>query len=334
MTVFDRRDRRCFLSSRLPARLLRTVLVFAAVCSVFVPFSVQPADAGLFSKLLGEATPKAVEGMTMADVTLLSPNEAPGILTESCECAVVDYSNTADGYVMVQYTAPNINRIRCQVSGPVETYPYTLIPGEWAALPLSEGSGDYRVSVLENIDGTKYAQVMSCTFHAELSNEFAPFLRSNLYVNYEKAPNAIATAAMLTEGVTDTLDKVSVIYDFVINTLSYDKQLASTVTSGYISDIDTVLAARSGICFDYAALMTGMLRSTGVPCRMIFGYTGELYHAWISVWVEGEGWVDDVIRFNGEQWERMDPTFASSNSSKEVVRYVGNENNYTAKYFY
>ena len=321
---------------RFFSRTLACVLCAAAVFSFAVPAPEASASlSDLFSKLTGKpSVPKAVEGKTMADVTLLTPNEAPGIAVESCEVATVDYSNICDGYVMVKYTAQTNNKIKCQIHGPVETYPYTLIPGEWAALPLSEGDGEYRVSVLENIGGTKYAQVMSCAFQAVLTSEFGPFLRSNLYVNYEKAPNAIATAEMLTEGITDTLEKVNVIYDFVIRTLTYDKQLAATVTSGYVSDIDSVLAAKCGICFDYAALMTGMLRCSSVPCRMIFGYTGELYHAWISVWVEGEGWVDDIIRFNGEEWERMDPTFASANTSKDVVEYVGNEENYTAKYFY
>ncbi|MDO5445758.1 MAG: transglutaminase-like domain-containing protein [Eubacteriales bacterium] len=325
-------DKLFHFSARTIACILCAVLLFT--CAGQAP-EAHASLSDLFSKISGKSSvPKAVEGKTMADVTLLTPNEAPGTAVESCDVATVDYSNICDGYVMVKYTAQTSNRIKCQIYGPSETYPYTLTPGEWAALPLSEGDGEYRVSILENIGGTKYAQVLSCAFYASLTSEFGPFLRSNLYVNYEKAPNAIATAEMLTEGITDTLEKVNVIYDFVIKTLTYDKQLAATVTSGYVSDIDSVLAAKCGICFDYASLMTGMLRCSGVPCRMIFGYTGELYHAWISVWVEGEGWVDDIIRFNGEEWERMDPTFASANTSKAVVEYVGNEDNYTAKYFY
>lgn len=317
---------------------LRTAACLVCISALLLSAVPGPeASAGLsdlFSKLKSADAPMAATGKTMADVTLLTPNSAPGTVTESCEKAVIDMSNISDGYVMVQYTQQTPNRVKCQIQGPTETYPYTLLPGEWAALPLSEGSGEYRVSVYENIGGTKYAQVVSAAFRADLTNEFGPFLRSNLYVNYEKAPNAIATAQMLTDGITDTLEKVRVIYDFVISTMTYDRELAATVTAGYVSDIDSVLAAKTGICFDYAALMTGMLRSTSVPCRMIFGFTGDLYHAWISVWVEGEGWVDDVIRFNGEEWERMDPTFASSNSSRDVADYVGNEANYTAKYFY
>ena len=81
--------------------------------------------------------------------------------------------------------------------------------------------------------------------------------------------------------------------------------------------------------------MTGMLRSRGIPCKLVVGYAGTAYHAWINVWVEGSGWVDGVIWFDGTSWQRMDPTFASSgNSSQSILAYIGDGANYTAKYFY
>ena len=95
------------------------------------------------------------------------------------------------------------------------------------------------------------------------------------------------------------------------------------------------MVEKKGICFDYAALMTGMLRSLGIPCKMIFGYAGKAYHAWISVWSEDTGWVDGVIFFDGTTWQRLDPTFASSaNQSEEIMKYIGNGSNYKEKYFY
>ena len=32
--------------------------------------------------------------------------------------------------------------------------------------------------------------------------------------------------------------------------------------------------------------MTGMLRSQGIPSKLVVGYAGTAYHAWISVWTE------------------------------------------------
>ena len=86
--------------------------------------------------------------------------------------------------------------------------------------------------------------------------------------------------------------------------------------------------------------MTGMLRSLGVPCKLVTGYVpvgsgATAYHAWISVWSKETGWVDSAIYFDGTNWQRMDPTFASSsNSSASIMKYIGDGSNYSVKYTY
>ena len=95
------------------------------------------------------------------------------------------------------------------------------------------------------------------------------------------------------------------------------------------------MAAKTGICFDYAALMAAMLRSQGVPVKLVVGYTGNVYHAWLNVWSEKDGWVDNLIYFDGKVWKLMDPTFASSGKqSASIMQYIGDGANYTAKYLY
>ena len=260
---------------------------------------------------------------------------ASGTQVKKSDKAVIDYSNTGDGYVMVQYTASTSKRLKAQVKGPTTTYTYNLTAGEWEVFPLSDGNGSYQVIVYENISGTKYSTVTSVSFQVTLTDEFAPFLRPNQYVDYCVAPKTVAKAAELTAGKTDPLAKVQAIYEFVVKNLTYDKQLAATVQSGYLPVLDTVLAKKTGICFDYAALMTGMLRSQGVPCKLVVGYAGTAYHAWISVWSEETGWVEGVIYFDGTSWQRMDPTFASSGKqSASIMQYIGDGKNYTVKYLY
>ena len=102
-----------------------------------------------------------------------------------------------------------------------------------------------------------------------------------------------------------------------------------------VAVLDDTLATGKGICFDYAALMVGMLRSQGVPCKLVVGYAGKAYHAWVSVWTEESGWVDGAIFFDGSTWQRMDPTFISSGkNSASIQKYVGNGSNYNAMYLY
>ena len=302
---------------------------------------VQEADMSVYvdSVSLGEVVlvdePVALAG-SPALISNLASVTASGVLQQRAGNGVIDYSNTGDGYVMVQYTADTSKRLKAQVKGPSTTYTYNLTPKVWITFPLSDGNGGYQVTVYENVVDNRYAAVVSSSFSVQLADEFAPFIRPNQYVNYEAAPNTVAKAAELTSGIAEPLKKVEAVYDYVVKNLTYDTAKAASVQSGYLPVLDTVLAEKKGICFDYAAMMAGMLRSQDVPCKLVVGYAGEIYHAWISVWTAENGWVDGVIYFDGNSWHRMDPTFASSNQQNEaaIVEYIGNGANYTTKYIY
>lgn len=281
---------------------------------------------------------EAVALAELPAVTLGLTPEASATKEKRVDKAVIDYSHTEDGYVMVQYLAATSVRLKVQISGPNTpklTYTYNLTPQKWEVFPLSDGNGSYKITVYENVSGNKYASVLSLSCDVTLTDEFAPYLRPNQYVDYGAAPNTVAKGAALCKDLSEPLEKVAAVYDYVVTNLSYDKQLAATVKSGYLPVLDSVLEKQTGICFDYAALMTGMLRSQGVPCKLVVGYAGTAYHAWISVWSEDEGWIDGAIWFDGNVWHRMDPTFASSGKqSKTIMSYIGDGKNYTAKYFY
>ena len=275
-----------------------------------------------------------VEEAAPAIPDILEP-VASGARVAQNEYVTIDYSNTQDGYIMVLFTAQSSSKLKVQITGTTTTYTYNLYPGVWAVFPLTDGNGYYQFKVFQNVTGSQYALLLADGCDVALSDEFAPFLRPNQYVDYSVSSAAVAKAAELTNGISNPLEKVAAIYDYVVKTLSYDEYRAATVQSGYIPNLDSVLAEQKGICFDYAALMTGMLRSQGVPCKMIFGYAGSAYHAWINVWTEDTGWVDGVIFFDGMTWQRLDPTFASSaNQSPSIMEYIGNGSNYTAKYMY
>ena len=48
--------------------------------------------------------------------------EAPGLLEARCDEAVVDYSHTEDGYVMVRFTGETEKRLKVRIKGPKTTY--------------------------------------------------------------------------------------------------------------------------------------------------------------------------------------------------------------------
>ena len=267
-------------------------------------------------------------------VSVVLQPKASGSLEKRSEEAVVDYSHREEGYVMVRFTGQTDKRLKVRIKGPRTTYTYDLPVDEWTVFPLSDGNGDYLAVVYKNTSGAKYTTVMTAKFSVELEDEFAPFLRPNQYVDYTEAVDTVEKGAELCEGLTHPLEKVAAVYDFVVDGLQYDYDKAATVKSGYLPVLDEILAAGKGICFDYAALMTAMLRSQQIPCKLVVGYAGSTYHAWISVWTEENGWIDGAIFFDGTHWKRMDPTFASSSErSEEIMAFIEN-GNYTVKYLY
>ncbi|MCL2046859.1 MAG: transglutaminase-like domain-containing protein [Oscillospiraceae bacterium] len=280
--------------------------------------------------------------LTEAPPLAFSAPTAPGTLTKSNNKAIIDYSNSKDGYIMVKFMSNTNKQLRVLITGPSNVqYQYTLKQDtSYEVYPLSDGNGKYTIGVYEQTEGNRYSTALSATIDVALTDEFAPFLRPNQYVNFTAESNAVAKAAELVEDSTGTMEKVAAIYDFVVAYLSYDRIFAREVTqgkhNGYLPDIDQVLANRKGICFDYAALMTAMVRSQGIPCRLVVGYAGKDYHAWIDVYNEETGeWVNTAIYFDGKEWNRMDPTFAStSNQSNAIMQFIGDGANYSARFLY
>ncbi|MCL1807196.1 MAG: transglutaminase-like domain-containing protein [Oscillospiraceae bacterium] len=263
--------------------------------------------------------------------------EAPGTSVKKNDKSVIDYSNAKDGYIMAKYIPKSTKNIKIIIKGPSDAqYQYSLKSGDvYEVYPLSDGNGKYTVGVYEQVDGSKYATVVSATVDVKLSDEFAPFIRPNQYVNYNKDSQTVKKAAELVKGKDTTLDKLAAVYNHVIKNLTYDKEKAKNVKSGYLPDVDEILKAGKGICFDYAAVMAVMLRSQDIPTKLVVGYTGDVYHAWLTVYSKETGWIDSVVQFDGKTWKLMDPTFASTgNQSSDTMQYIGDGKNYTAKFLY
>lgn len=253
----------------------------------------------------------------------------------AAEPVVIDASNTANGYIMIRAVS-NV-RLKVIITGPSSIkYTYNLRGDDvWEVFQFSDGSGAYKVTVYREVTSGKYAAIASESMNVSLKDPNAPFLHPNQYVNFTDESLAVRQVAKIcTENMKD-IERIEAIYHYVITNFAYDYQKAATVKSGYIPDIDAVFKAKKGICFDYASLMSAMLRAYGIPTKLVVGYTGDEYHAWISTYTKESGWVEGAIFFNGTDWKLMDPTFASTaNSSKEIMDYIAKTSNYTAKYIY
>ena len=260
---------------------------------------------------------------------------ASGTTTYENGKVVVDASNISQGYVMIRYNGGK-EKIKIQITKGAVTYTYDLNARDaYEVFPFSEGNGTYSVKVFENVSGNQYAQIFSKELTVNIVDQFLPFLYPNQYVNFSEGNAAVQVGAQVAAGAADEIGIVTNVFHYVVDNLTYDVAKAQSVQSGYLPNIDAVLAARTGICFDYAALMTAMLRSQNIPTKLVVGYTGSAYHAWVNVYITNVGWVDNAIYFDGHQWSLMDPTFMSSGGKSEQIRkYIGNASNYQAKYSY
>ncbi len=246
--------------------------------------------------------------------------------------AFIDVSSVSEGYVAV--SAISEKRLKFQVIFGESTYNYDIAgDGTPSIFPLQCGSGDYRFRIMQNISDKKYAELHSTACNVQLEDEFQPFLRPNDYVNYTQDSACVKKAAELMQGMGTDLDKIKSVYDFICKTVKYDKQKAQTVQSGYLPDPDETMATGKGICFDYASLAAAMLRSQGIPTRVIFGYVSPdgLYHAWNMFFTEESGWVTVSYQVSPNDWTRMDLTFSANGADG---RFIGDGTNYKDVYMY
>ena len=302
--------------------LIRVFLLFFVVASFFVGCGSKPSD-----------TTSLPDTKRITNHTFLQ-TEAAGTTVFENESVILDASNASHGYIMANYQGSSAES-RLQITIPDKTvYTYVLNPGNYETIPLTGANGDYQINILEHVSDDMYALVFSENVSVTLENDFSPYLYPNQYVWYTPESPTTDLGIVLSDESANDLDYLEKVYHYVITNISYDTNLAQNIPLNYIPDTDSVLEKKSGICFDYASLMCALLRSQNIPTKLVVGYSGTAYHAWISVYLQETGWVDNIIQFDGEHWSLMDPTLAASNDQKDVEKYIGDGSNYLAKYYY
>jgi transglutaminase-like putative cysteine protease len=128
-----------------------------------------------------------------------------------------------------------------------------------------------------------------------------PFVGSSPYVPLEehgRALHGLADAAF--RPGRDVVDATRELCHSIFTTFTYDPSFTDISTP-----LSAVLEARRGVCQDFAHLATGALRTLGLAARYVSGYIetdpppgrprligADASHAWCSVWVPEQGWID------------------------------------------
>jgi hypothetical protein len=235
--------------------------------------------------------------------------------------ARADISKTDKGCVFLHYSGAQDHVLvifrRLGSLAKEVTYSYNESE-EWNGYALPFGPGRYEVSLLAN-DGKSdlYDEQHTLQFETSYFNEEEPFKYRNTYSYYEEDSSLTDKAFELTNDVifrkltlTDK-EKAKLIISYVYKTIQPDLETLRSLDAGEsVEDLPSpadTYSNKNGICKDRSALAASMLKSLGIPTKIVFGDvkiteptgTRTAYHSWIEAYYDGE-------------WHMFDPSYSKS----------------------
>ncbi len=208
------------------------------------------------------------------------------------------------------------SNMRIMVEKGAEKYFYSMNSTQ-ENIPLQLGDGVYTVKLLKNIDGNRY-QVLG-TSEMNISDwDKDVYLTSSQPVYWEGQAAMEELSAVLFDGTETDYQKVLKAYNHIVNNIQYDYDKINRINNSYIPEIDETIQSGQGICYDYSALFAGLMRSQGVPAKLVKGYAKgiDVYHAWNEVFVNGN-------------WITIDTTFDAAYYQKNMsVQMIKSETDY------
>lgn len=171
-------------------------------------------------------------------------------------------------------------------------------------LPIQLGNGNYFIQLYEwsreENGKSLYKKIGSEDLYIDKNNEEEFLMSSNpIYWNYDY--DSIKLAKELTKNIVINEEKVKIIHNYIVNEIIYDWEWVKDKPTFYVPNIDNTLRSKKGVCYDYSALMAGMLRSLGIKTKLVKGYhvDSDVYHAWNEVFINNE-------------WKLVDTTYDSA----------------------
>ena len=247
------------------------------------------------------------------------------VYSDTAPKASIDKSQINKGIVTLSCVSDKTIKVIIEKVG--KNYTYDLKNnGKKENFPLQLGNGDYNITVLENIIDTKYSAIYSEKVNLNIKDSNVVFLSSIQNINWNRTMKAITKSKSLTKNKLKDSDKIRIIYNYVIKNYKYDYKKAKYVKGGYIPAIDRTFKEKKGICYDYSSLLASMLRSSGIPTRLVKGYTNNVngYHAWNEVYLKSSG-----------RWVTVDSTYDSiMKLAKQRYKFEKNGAIYSNSYLY
>jgi len=244
---------------------------------------------------------------------------------------LIDYNSTIDGYISIINTSLDKGKVRITCKGNSQNF--IIVCNSTKQYPLCFGNGNYTIEILKHIEGIRYTLVTSNNIEVLIHNPLAPFLYPNVYSDYTPYSECIIKSIELCKDQCKDIDKLKIIYDFIINYLEYDEELADKTKtenmSWWLPNPDITYNKKKGICWEYASLIAAMLRIQLIPTKIVIGYAGGTWHAWNEVYIKEDGNIDGV-NIKANSWSRLDITLMSNRKSSD---FINKDSNYKAQYY-
>jgi hypothetical protein len=192
---------------------------------------------------------------------------------------------------------------------------FTYGPNTYAEFVIKNPDDKLTIQITCNMEIYDFDLLKASSWVSNLQNniDFNSYLKEEEYIEVDDS--YIQSSEIIHRLTEIPVDKVKLIYDYVLDNLDYE---------GYNPDsVGAVQALRkgSGDCTEYTDLMVTLCRASNFPARSIEGYTinaGNLSigHNWTEVYINGYGWIP------------FDPTFDDGNGDSQNVTFSNLENVY------
>ena len=217
--------------------------------------------------------------------------EATGKTMKKDGKMTIDCSNMSEGYIMVK-AKKSSKKLKVQIATAGAKLNYNLNGnGEYEVFPLQFGSGKYQIKLYEHVKGKSYSEEGKVKLSVKMPDELSCFLYPNQYVSYDENTACVKQAQEMCKDMSDQTEIYKAVCTYVLQNFVYDyiKSVSVQSMSQQMPDIDGCWENRMGICQDLSALTCAMLRSQGIPARLMIGTVGSnTYHAWVVAVVNGE----------------------------------------------
>lgn len=221
-----------------------------------------------------------------------------------------DTENLDKGVVGAVYKSNS--KLKIKITYKKESYTYNLNgEGTKEFFPLQMGNGSYKVSLYQNTAGSSYKLIESINVDLNLDDQNVVYLGSTQNINWELNPKTIKKAVELTKDTDNLEEKAKILWNFMIKNNEYDHKKLDKLPATYLPIPDITLEEKTGICYDFSSLYASMLRSEGIPAKLVKGYAPDYakgYHAWNEVYDESK-----------KEWFIIDSTYDIQLHSKKSV---------------